>query len=364
MKEGLDRIQEIGKILITHIQEKEQKRSQQSIDECWNNLSKELDSRKKKKHIRLLIRISSVAAILFLLVVVNYFMPNSNQMDGNEITNVLSESDLFNSENDSGEVVLISGGKKITASTDKPQITHTEEGDITIDNMKITTEKIDAKKNIASQQQNCLIVPKGKRSSLTLADGTKMHINSRTKVIYPNVFDADKRVVYVEGEAYFEVTRNDKVPFVVKTADFEVQVLGTKFDVLSYKELGKATITLVEGSVNVTNSQKESIQLKPSECVQVTSGVIGSPKHTNTSAYTSWVQGYYSFEGTPLKDVMEKISFYFDKDIILDKKIQNLSISGNLDINLSLDEIFQNLSSMLELIFTEQEGKIYVSKNG
>jgi ferric-dicitrate binding protein FerR (iron transport regulator) len=197
---------------------------------------------------------------------------------------------------------------------------------------------------------------------LTLVDGTKMHVNSRSKIIYPNVFDTNKREVYVEGEAYFEVAHNANIPFVVKTAGFEVKVHGTMFDVLSYKELDKAIVTLVEGSVSVTNSRKESIQLKPSECVQITSGTIGIPEYTNTSTHTSWVQGYYSFDSTPLKDVVDIISFYFDKNIILDEKIQELSISGNLDVNLSLEKILQNVSSTLELRFYEKEGNIYLSK--
>jgi len=355
MKKGLYRIQEIKKNLILYIQEKEQRQSQQSIDECWNEISKEIDARKRRKHLRLFIRISSVAAAVLLLFAVSSVVFNFNVKDGQKIADNLSENDI-------NEVTLISGGEKIIASTDKPQIVHTKNGDIIIDNQKIAPKESKLQQDAASQQQNYLLVPAGKRTSLVFADGTKMYVNSRSKVIYPKVFDAQKREVYVEGEAYFEVAHNAKVPFVVKTADFEVEVHGTTFDVLSYKEMDNAVVTLVEGSVSVTNSKKESIKLKPSEYVQITSGEIGVPRYADTSVQTSWVMGYYSFDKTSLKDVTEIISFHFDKKIILDKKVQDLLLSGNLDVNLSLEEILQNLSSTLELHFYEQAGMIYVSK--
>ena len=196
----------------------------------------------------------------------------------------------------------------------------------------------------ASDDYNCVIVPKGKRINLTLSDGTKLYVNSRSRIIYPKIFAANVREVYIEGEAYFEVAHNKDAPFVVKTINLDVEVLGTVFNVSSYKELEKTTITLVEGSVKVTDHKKNDVKLKPSQSVEYTSGKLGEPEHIDVSLHTDWVSGYYIFNSTPLQEVLTKLSFYQDVNFECDLSVSNLMLSGKLDIRTDFDEILQNLS--------------------
>ena len=122
-----------------------------------------------------------------------------------------------------------------------------------------------------------MIIPKGKRTRLTLADGTHLWANSGTRVVYPSHFEKNHREIYVEGEVYLDVFRNEDAPFIVRTKDFQIQVLGTSFNVSAYPSEGVSSVVLVEGSVNVKNQQKEQVKLAPGQLVDIQTGRLHSP---------------------------------------------------------------------------------------
>ncbi len=102
--------------------------------------------------------------------------------------------------------------------------------------MTVNSEQLQESVTDEEHSFNQLIVPNGKRSTLALEDGTKMWINAGSRVIYPNKFKKNKREIYVDGEVYMEVARDEERPFVVKTNMLDVQVLGTSFNVMAYKK--------------------------------------------------------------------------------------------------------------------------------
>ena len=104
---------------------------------------------------------------------------------------------------------------------------------------------------------NTLVVPRGRRSSLLLADGSRIWVNSGSVLRFPSHFDEKQRLIEAEGEIYIEVVKA-KIPFLVKTDKFTVNVLGTKFNISSYTDEEESTVVLVEGSVNVCTKKEMS----------------------------------------------------------------------------------------------------------
>ena len=110
-----------------------------------------------------------------------------------------------------------------------------------------------------------ITVPAGQRINITLADGTNVWLNARTTIQYPITFNEKERLVKLDGEAYFDVTKDKNKPFIVQTNNYNVEVLGTKFDVDSYSETEIFETTLMEGSVRISSltDANESLMLTP-----------------------------------------------------------------------------------------------------
>jgi transmembrane sensor len=117
---------------------------------------------------------------------------------------------------------------------------------------------------------NSITAPNGSKTMLKLSDGSVIWLNSGSTLKYPSIFAKDHREVFLSGEGYFEVTKNKSKPFIVKTSDLDIKVLGTKFNLKSYPDEGTIETTLIEGSVsiskaNIENDPKNTILLNPNE---------------------------------------------------------------------------------------------------
>ena len=151
-------------------------------------------------------------------------------------------------------MLILNNGEIISLSEkNKTEIVATEELSIRNEGSQLRYTVSENTKNEQANNYNELIVPKGGEFTLTLSDGTKVWLNSQSKIKYPVIFNDITREVYLEGEAYFEVTKNKKLPFSVLSGKVKIKVLGTKFNFKSYKEDESARVTLVEGSLNVGN---------------------------------------------------------------------------------------------------------------
>ncbi len=145
---------------------------------------------------------------------------------------------------------------------------------------------------------NELIIPRGGEYSLTLSDGTVVFLNADSKLRFPVKFGDTKREVELEGEGYFEVTRNEKVPFIVKTSRMDVLVLGTKFNISAYEDDSITMTTLVQGSVRVTASDNGmSVVLQPNEQAELEhGGNILQVSEVDASFATAWKDGRLRFQ--------------------------------------------------------------------
>ena len=192
---------------------------------------------------------------------------------------------------------------------------------------------------------NYLTVPRGGQFFINLEDGTKVWLNSESKLKYPISFvkGQDRKVELLYGEAYFDVspsTNHDGASFKVFSGVQEVEVLGTEFNVKAYHDEDYIYTTLVEGKVVVDNAIKKEL-LKPSE-QSILSKESKSMVITEVDVYTetSWKNGFFSFRKKSLKDIMIVLSRWYDVDILfLDKDLEEINFKGVLSKNQELKEI-------------------------
>lgn len=161
------------------------------------------------------------------------------------------------------------------------------------------------------ETMNTVIVPQGQRVSLTLADGTKVWLNAKTKMEYPQSFKAfDERMVKVDGEAYFEVSKNKNRPFIVKTSKGDVEVLGTKFYVSAYATTDIFETSLIEGRVKVRTTY-EDMTLNPKDKAVLQNGIL-TRKHIDDMDIYRWRDGLYCFKNLSFEDVLKQFEIYYD----------------------------------------------------
>lgn len=207
---------------------------------------------------------------------------------------------------------------------------------------------------------NRIMVPNGKRADITFADGTRIYINSGSKVIYPKTFDKRKREILVEGEVYLDVAKRKDAPFVVKTKDFDIQVLGTSFNVCAYAEDASSSVVLVRGSVEVTTGNKTKVELKPDQMINVR-GNKTQVRKVDVSEYVSWKDNLLLLRQKPVGEILKRLERYYGCKIRYDTGIGSILLSGKLDLQEDIMHVMENLCLSSSLCYTMGENQeIYV----
>lgn len=189
-------------------------------------------------------------------------------------------------------------------------------------------------KGIGVSGENTLIVPVGGIYAVKLSDGTKVWLNSKSSLKYPVAFNEKNRMVTLEGEAYFEVTKNAHSPFIVKTKSGDVTVLGTHFNVSSYSDDKIFATTLAEGKVKVSGigSSKENstIILKPGQQAKINSGSDNvAILEVDPQVYTAWKDGKFYFENENLKSILNKMARWYNFNVHFENKsLEQIKFTG------------------------------------
>lgn len=177
---------------------------------------------------------------------------------------------------------------------------------------------------------NRLVVERGGEYKLILSDGSEVWINSATEMEYPVCFAEDRRVVNLRGEAYFKVQADSTRPFVVMVNGIEVSALGTEFNVNSYAEQQVKSV-LVKGKITVGKADRPVV-LQPSQ-LAVYDCVTGKTtvETVDVRKYIDWKEGNFIFSEDRLEEVMEKISLWYDCDVLfVDRGLKDMRLSGNM----------------------------------
>ena len=211
-----------------------------------------------------------------------------------------------------------------------------------------------------------LEIPKGQYLSLTLSDGTKVWLNSESKLKYPAEFNSDQRLVTLEGEGYFEVTHNKKVPFIVESSLLKVKVLGTKFNMRAYKDEDRATVSLTEGSVEVESNDHVSLmRMRPNDKLSYDKkNGMNLSSNYNVDANISWTKGELEFEETRLEDICCQLERKFNVSInIKDNELKHEKFTCHYKEGVPIREILELLKETKRLDFTINENNIEIIKS-
>lgn len=194
---------------------------------------------------------------------------------------------------------------------------------------------------------NQFIVPQQKVGSIVLSDGTKVMLNAKSKLIFPNRFVGNQREVTIEGEGYFEVAKNDKIPFIVHSKNVAIQVYGTKFNINSYNNSVTETL-LVEGSVGIRIGEKQHM-LKPDQCscVDENNGSVKVTDVEDLNKYLAWMNGYFIFEADKLEEVLNELSQWYNINLEIGENVRpDTPITGSFRRDTDLAEIIESLEAL------------------
>lgn len=194
---------------------------------------------------------------------------------------------------------------------------------------------------------NDVTVQHGMQQTLTLSDGTILHVNSGTRVIYPSDFKGDKREIFINGEVFADVAKNPDKPFVISAGDIHVKVLGTQFNFRAYNNLETVEVALVEGSVLFETLDQQKEVLTEGEMVQYnrsTRQINRDVFLANQYKCPSKKEGFY-FSNLPLSDIAKELEYYFNvKIVILDEDLNKNSFLAYFTNGETLDEILSDLN--------------------
>lgn len=201
---------------------------------------------------------------------------------------------------------------------------------------------------------------------LTLSDGTRLTLNAGSRVTYPETFFGDYREIFLDGEVIAEVAKDSDHPFIIHSGDIDVQVLGTKFDLKSYKDSDFAELYLLEGSVKMdVNHDKryQSTILSPGEFVQYdrTNGTLDKKPFKFDGALSFNKENHFSFRNLPLKDVVLDYKRAFGKNIvIMDETVANSKIYAFFSNGESLEEMLGAIASTMDGIHVDRAGDSFI----
>jgi ferric-dicitrate binding protein FerR (iron transport regulator) len=256
---------------------------------------------------------------------------------------------------DRGQVVLNQGESRLE---------YAEDGEILLNN----EETIHGDSGNGVPDMNTVVIPYGSRSDITLADGTNVWLNAGSRLIYPSRFVDKTREVYLSGEAFFDVQKNEKQPFVVKTTDVLVEVLGTRFNVTAYPEDFAVQTVLAEGSVEIKSvsagRREKGVLLKVGELAYFNK----KTQETNTQKvivdeYTLWTEGLFNFSNTDLNRITKKLERFYNIQFQYDDPFKGgIQVSGKLDVTKERSEVFQYLERLTGLQIMEINERHYVIK--
>lgn len=304
------------------------------------------------------------AASVVILIGLGFFFSRNNIKEEVDEALKMEQYMLANtSAEDVKEVTLVVSDKKKIEIANNSQVAYTSTGQVRVNSNKLDETKTEDKAQVQEEEYNQIIVPKGRRSMIVLADNSKIWINSGSKVIYPRSFKNEKRQIYVEGEVYLKVTHDETKPFIVSTSACEVEVLGTSFNVSAYKGNTQADIVLVEGSVNVRDNLKRLMKMQPNERVELNEAGIAKKEKVNALEYIQWVDGIWALNGKPLKEVLRYLSEYYGQTILCDPLVEAEPFYGKLFLNEDLNKILESIRQALPEELALKKNIIYLDNS-
>ncbi|SHG26397.1 FecR family protein [Salegentibacter echinorum] len=328
-------------------------------DRLYRKLEKKIENDKLQQldagHKKRKIWYAAVAAVFVVILGGSlYFGLMKNELQLNK-TPIAVENEII-LEREDGKMEVISENGQLQLTNKKGELVGGQKGNqLVYQKRKNTSEEI---------VFNTLRIPYGKRFEIQLSDGSRVFMNSGSSLKYPVNFPKnDKRQVFLTGEAFFKVAKDNERPFVVEAQNLKVGVLGTEFNVSAYPEDTTTNVVLVEGSValGIKEGQEETTILKP--------GQLGAANRSNnnlkiseveTDIYTSWMQGALVFRNISFENILKKMERHYNvkiinKDIALAREKFNASFGKE-----PLDNILKYFKEIYGLNYTHKSKNVII----
>lgn len=309
------------------------------LNKAWQAVDKRISPKKSRKSYYKY----AIAASVALLVGIGYFtITKTNVIDSGKGTienqeAIQNSNDVVLTLSDGSKVILNDQKNGVVASQQSVVITKDKDGSIRYD------ENND--QHTGKPPYNTLITPNGKTFQIALPDGTNVWMNAGSSLKYPTYFDGNERSVVLTGEAYFEVSHNEKMPFKVFSNGQQVEVLGTHFNIRAYENEPVLKTTLLEGKIKVTEDDNTMI-VKPGQQTTVT-----IDRHTmkiaevNTELAIAWKNRLFYFENAKYDEIMREIERWYDVKVIYKGKIPDEKFQGAIQKDLKLNQVLKMLES-------------------
>ena len=312
---------------------------------------------RKNRRIKTIIR---YAAILTLpLVAAGIFLLQKNDRQA-----IVSISEVIK-PGEHKAVLITGGGDRITLSDSTLSPIQEQNGMIVnvMNNKVFYTLPEDSLCTQESPIFNTLQIPRGGEYFLTLADGTEVWLNAETEIRYPVQFTGNKRVVYLDGEAYFTVAPDKKKPFTVVSTHASVSVLGTQFNFRAYPDEQDVQTTLVSGSVIMQSEKyKQQVKLVPGE-----QGVLEkrsanlTKQEVNTYLYTAWKDGRFAFRDARLEDLFNILARWYDLSIFYQSpEAKDIRFTGDLNKTDDFKSILKIIEQNERVTFTVNQHTVFI----
>lgn len=213
----------------------------------------------------------------------------------------------------------------------------------------------------AKPEINTISTPRGGQYQLVLPDGSKVCLNSASSLTFPTFFTGKTRNVTITGEAYFEVAKNHNMPFVVKSNQTTIEVLGTHFNVMAYNDEAEMKTTLLEGSVKIKNGN-ESGFLKPGQqAVLNKDGKMKVLSDVDVDEVTAWKDGIFQFSGIGIDAIMRQAARWYDVEIAYEGKIPQRQFTGRISRNVKVSQLM-NMLGYAGVKFKIEDKRITIQK--
>ncbi|MBO0323020.1 DUF4974 domain-containing protein [Muricauda sp. CAU 1633] len=331
-----------------------------SAQDAWDKVLKSSRAVKRQNRTKHIIQSTyKYAAVLLFTLMAGYVYWNYNNASGS-ITNENSQ--------DEGIVIVFDNGEKIELSSDKTREQLLDKDGNQIGERNGDQLDYSGKENLGELVYNTLSVPNGRRFDIVLSDNSHVFLNAGSSLRYPvNFIPGKKRQVFLEGEAFFEVSEDKEHPFVVTSGNMDVEVLGTKFNVNAYPEETNINTVLVEGSVqlNVTEAEKNanslSVLLEPGHIAHWDiDSKSAQMEEVDTELYTSWMQGKLVLRGMRFKDIMKKLERHYGVSIQnKNRELENRVFTATFDVE-TIEEVLNTFVSETDFDYLIEKDQITI----
>jgi ferric-dicitrate binding protein FerR (iron transport regulator) len=298
---------------------------------------------------------AAVAAILLIALGIVWLIRSNTVVTDAPPNDIASTTDI---QPGSAKAVLqLANGKTLELGKES-RGTIAKEGGIAI-NASEQTLTYTGNEPSATAAYNTLSIPKGGKYKLVLSDGTQVWINAASSIKYPAVFNDVERRVVVEGEAFFDVAKDEKKPFIVQVNNATIQVLGTSFNVSTYSDEPAQTAVLVSGKIKVVAAKKQQ-ELEPGQQanIETTGNITVTP--AIVQAATAWKEDRFVFKEESIESIMRQLARWYDVKVVYNGNI-NYHFSAKISRDQPISTILRLLEETKRVRFTLHPDTIEVS---